>query len=63
LHASFSENEDDNLLLGLCIDQVSIYQKVRVQIAAEEEETELSPYCVLMCLTLDGKLVLFHVAR
>ncbi|XP_045810734.1 nuclear pore complex protein NUP214 isoform X1 [Trifolium pratense] len=55
-------NEDDNLLLGLCIDKVSICQKVRVQVGAEEEETELSPYCVLMCLTLDGKLVMFHVA-
>ncbi|CAI8611572.1 unnamed protein product [Vicia faba] len=55
-------NEDDNLLLGLCIDKVSIYQKVGVQLGANEEKTELSPYCVLMCLTLDGKLVLFHVA-
>ncbi|CAK8571666.1 unnamed protein product [Lathyrus sativus] len=55
-------NEDDNLLLGLCIDKVSIYQKVGIQLGANEEKTELSPYCVLMCLTLDGKLVLFHVA-
>ncbi|KAK2401393.1 hypothetical protein P8452_08114 [Trifolium repens] len=55
-------NEDDNLLLGLCIDKVSICQKVRIQVDAGEEETELSPYCVLMCLTLDGKLVMFHVA-
>ncbi|KAL2327625.1 hypothetical protein Fmac_021052 [Flemingia macrophylla] len=55
------ENGDDNLLLGLCIDNVSIYQKVGVQLGVEEK-TELSPYCVLICLTLEGKLVMFHVA-
>nr|KYP50091.1 hypothetical protein KK1_028167 [Cajanus cajan] len=55
------ENGDDNLLLGLCIDNVSIYQKVGVQLGVEER-TELSPYCVLICLTLEGKLVMFHVA-
>ncbi|KAL2955066.1 hypothetical protein AAZX31_18G007300 [Glycine max] len=55
------ENGDDNLLLGLCIDNVSIYQKVGVQIDVEER-TELLPHCVLICLTLEGKLVMFHVA-
>ncbi|KAF7836923.1 Nuclear pore complex protein NUP214 [Senna tora] len=35
--------------------------KVSVQLGVEER-TELAPYCVLMCLTLEGKLVLFHVA-
>ncbi|KAJ1391374.1 putative nuclear pore complex protein [Sesbania bispinosa] len=55
------ENGDDNLLLGLCIDNVSIYEKVGVQLGVEER-TELSPHCVLICLTLEGKLVMFHVA-
>lgn len=55
------ENGDDNLLLGLCMDNVSIYQKVGVQHGVEER-TELSPHCVLICLTLEGKLVMFHVA-
>ncbi|KAK7357242.1 hypothetical protein VNO80_16526 [Phaseolus coccineus] len=55
------ENGDDNLLVGLCIDNVSIYEKVGVQLGVEER-TELSPYCVLICLTLEGKLVMFHVA-
>ncbi|XP_027355036.1 nuclear pore complex protein NUP214 isoform X2 [Abrus precatorius] len=55
------ENGDDNLLLGLCIDNVSIYQKVGVQLGVEER-TELSPYCVLICLTLEGKLIMFHIA-
>ncbi|XP_017414624.1 nuclear pore complex protein NUP214 isoform X2 [Vigna angularis] len=55
------ENGDDNLLVGLCVDNVSIYQKVGVQLGVEEM-TELSPICVLVCLTLEGKLVMFHVA-
>lgn len=62
VNSLFPENGDDNLLLGLCIDNVSIYQKVGVQLGVEER-TERSPYCVLMCLTLEGKLVMFHVAR
>ncbi|KAE9601245.1 hypothetical protein Lal_00024059 [Lupinus albus] len=56
------ENGDDNLLLGLCVDNVSIYEQVGVQLGVGEERTELSPYCVLICLTLEGKLVMFHVA-
>lgn len=56
------DNGDDNLLLGLCIDNVSIYDKVEIQLGGEERN-ELSPYCVLLCLTLEGKLVMFHVAR
>jgi len=62
VNSLFPENGDDNLLLGLCIDNVSIYQKVGVQIDVEER-TELLPHCVLICLTLEGKLVMFHVAR
>ncbi|MED6124123.1 hypothetical protein PIB30_056126 [Stylosanthes scabra] len=55
------ENGDDNLLLGLSIDKASLYQKVGVEIGIEGRK-ELSPHCVLICLTLEGKLVLFHVA-
>ncbi|XP_028796799.1 nuclear pore complex protein NUP214 isoform X2 [Neltuma alba] len=55
------ENGDDNLVLGLCIDNVSIYQKVGIQLGTEER-TELTPCCVLICLTLDGRLVMFNVA-
>ncbi|XP_054821316.1 nuclear pore complex protein NUP214 isoform X3 [Prosopis cineraria] len=55
------ENGDDNLVLGLCVDNASVYQKVSVQLGLEER-TELTPCCVLICLTLDGKLVMFNVA-
>ncbi|XP_059628710.1 nuclear pore complex protein NUP214 [Cornus florida] len=53
------ENGDDNLILGLCADKVSSNEKFKLKLG--EEEKVLSPYCVLLCLTLEGKLVLFHV--
>ncbi|KAJ4834204.1 hypothetical protein Tsubulata_020557 [Turnera subulata] len=55
------ENDDDNLIMGLCIDKVSLYEKVKVEVGVEEQK-ELSPFCVLMCVTLEGKLVMFHTA-
>ncbi|KAJ7954552.1 Nuclear pore complex protein [Quillaja saponaria] len=55
------ENGDDNVVLGLCIDRVSIYQKVSVQCGVEDR-TEVSPHCILLCLTLEGRLIMFHVA-
>ncbi|XP_011025100.1 PREDICTED: nuclear pore complex protein NUP214 isoform X2 [Populus euphratica] len=55
------ENGDDNLIMGLCVDKVSLYGKVKVEVGVEEQK-ELSPFCVLMCVTLEGKLVMFRVA-
>ncbi|XP_019055049.1 PREDICTED: nuclear pore complex protein NUP214 isoform X2 [Nelumbo nucifera] len=55
------ENGDDNLILGFGVDKVSLYEKVKVMVG-DGERIELSPYCVLLCLTLEGKLVMFHVA-
>ena len=60
--ALVSDNGDDNLIMGLCIDKVSLYGKVKVQLGVEEPK-ELPPYCLLMCLTLEGKLNMFYVAR
>ncbi|KAL6275110.1 hypothetical protein ACE6H2_018711 [Prunus campanulata] len=54
------ENGDDNLILGLCVDKISRSEKISVRLG--EEQRELSPYCILMCLTLEGKLIMFHVA-
>ncbi|XP_022945173.1 nuclear pore complex protein NUP214 isoform X1 [Cucurbita moschata] len=53
------DNGDDNLVMGLCIDRVSLPGKVEVQVG-NEEIREVSPYCTLLCLTLEGKLLLFH---
>ncbi|GLU19614.1 hypothetical protein SLE2022_358540 [Rubroshorea leprosula] len=55
------DNGDDNLIMGLCIDKVSIFGKVKLHLGGDEQR-ELSPYCVLMCLTLEGKLNVFHIA-
>ncbi|XP_065877559.1 nuclear pore complex protein NUP214 isoform X2 [Euphorbia lathyris] len=49
-------NGDDDMILGLCVDNVSLYETVRV------EEKELSPSCALFCVTLEGKLVIFYFA-
>ncbi|BBH04269.1 Nuclear pore complex protein [Prunus dulcis] len=54
------ENDDENLILGLCVDKISRSEKISVRLG--EEQRELSPYCILMCLTLEGKLIMFHVA-
>ncbi|KAF8035351.1 hypothetical protein BT93_C1397 [Corymbia citriodora subsp. variegata] len=55
------ENGDDNLILGLCIDKVSMHEKVKVQLGVEEQK-DLSPFCILFCLSLEGKLIMFNVA-
>ncbi|KAF2314580.1 hypothetical protein GH714_027753 [Hevea brasiliensis] len=51
---------DDNLIMGLCVDKVSLFGKVKADVGLEQKE--LSPYCVLFCVTLEGKLVMFYVA-
>ncbi|KAE8672042.1 Detected protein of unknown function [Hibiscus syriacus] len=55
------DNGEDNLIMGLCIDKASMFGSVKVQLGVEEVK-ELSPYCVLICLTLEGKLIMFHIA-
>ncbi|KAF9597285.1 hypothetical protein IFM89_016426 [Coptis chinensis] len=54
------DDEEDNLVMGFGLDKVSLYEKVEVMIGVEHKE--LSPYCILLCLTLDGKLLMFYVA-
>ncbi|KAJ4970400.1 hypothetical protein NE237_003499 [Protea cynaroides] len=55
------ENGDDNLIVGFGVDKVSLYDKVKVKVG-DEEWKELSSYCVLLCLTLEGTLTMFHFA-
>ncbi|KAI3862828.1 hypothetical protein MKW98_008668 [Papaver atlanticum] len=55
------ENGDDNVIMGFGVDQVSLYEKVKFKQGVEERE--LSPHCVLLCLTLEGKLIMFYLAR
>ncbi|XP_010501170.1 PREDICTED: nuclear pore complex protein NUP214-like [Camelina sativa] len=55
------ENGDDNMIMGLCIDTVAVEGTVNVR-SADDELKELLPYFVLVCLTLEGKLIMFNVA-
>ena len=59
--SSFSGNGDDNIVLGLSLDKFSDDEKVEVKLGSEYKE--LSAFCILLCLSLDGKLFMFHVAR
>ncbi|CAN0887469.1 Nuclear pore complex protein NUP214 [Linum grandiflorum] len=52
---------DDNLIMGLSVDKVSIYGNIKVDVGLDDYK-ELPPLCVLICVTRDGKLVMFHVA-
>lgn len=54
-----SGNGDDNSVLALSIEK----DPDKIQFLLGEEETEVPPCCLLICLTLDGKLALFHFAR
>ncbi|KAG0477530.1 hypothetical protein HPP92_014371 [Vanilla planifolia] len=53
------DDGDDNLILGLAIDKSS-YGKI--SILQDMEVKELSSRCILLCVTCDGKLTLYHAA-
>lgn len=55
------ENGDDNLVLGLCVDESLVSENVKVNLG-DEEERVLPSHCLLACITLEGKLVMFNVA-
>ncbi|XP_024984624.1 nuclear pore complex protein NUP214 isoform X2 [Cynara cardunculus var. scolymus] len=57
---SLQDNSDDNLILGFAVNKA--YQDDNIRFVLGEEDTEVSPCCVLLCLTLDGKLFMFHFA-
>ncbi|KAK1280123.1 hypothetical protein QJS04_geneDACA015110 [Acorus gramineus] len=56
------ENGDENLILGFETDKVSIYEKIDV-FKDDGEHVQLSPYCILLCLTAEGRLMMFHITR
>ncbi|XP_019155600.1 PREDICTED: nuclear pore complex protein NUP214 isoform X2 [Ipomoea nil] len=51
---------DDILVLGLAIDKIS--QQKGLKLLLGEEEKEVSPCCVFLCLAGDGRLSAFHFA-
>ncbi|KAK1365650.1 nuclear pore complex protein NUP214 [Heracleum sosnowskyi] len=52
-------NGEDNIVIGLSIDNVSQDKQAKINFG---EENEVLPCCVLVCLTVDGKLTFFHFA-
>ena len=50
------------MIMGLCVDMVFVEGTVNVRSGGDELK-ELPPFCVLACLTLEGKLVMYNVAR
>lgn len=60
-HCFVSDNDEENVLLGLSIDKAS--QNENLKFTVGDEETEVSPCCVIICLTIDGKISVFHFAR
>ncbi|KAL8121339.1 nuclear pore complex protein NUP214 isoform X1 [Apium graveolens] len=55
----FQGNGEDNIIIGLSIDNVSQDKQAKINFG---EENEVLPCCVLVCLTVDGKLTFFHFA-
>lgn len=56
-----SDNGDENVIIGLSVDKVSQNESKKLTIG--NEERELPPCCVIICLTIDGKISVFHFAR
>ncbi|XP_023748744.1 nuclear pore complex protein NUP214 [Lactuca sativa] len=57
---NLQENSDDNLILGLAVDKV--YKDEKLRLTLGEQDTEVSPCCILLCLTIDAKVFMFHFA-
>ncbi|XP_060197392.1 nuclear pore complex protein NUP214 isoform X2 [Lycium barbarum] len=54
------DSGDDILILGVAVDKVS--QNGEIKLLVGEEEKEVSPCCLLLCLTNDGRVSIFHFA-
>jgi len=55
------ENGDDNVILGFGVENVSLFQMITVTVGPEQKE--VAPQHILLCLTGEGKLVLYYLAR
>ncbi|KAK4441074.1 Nuclear pore complex protein [Sesamum alatum] len=60
LYIDSQANGEENVIMGLSVDKVSQNENVRFTLG--DEETEVSPCCVIVCLTIDGKVSVFHFA-
>ncbi|KAI3826581.1 hypothetical protein L1987_00629 [Smallanthus sonchifolius] len=53
-------NDADNMILGLAINKD--YKDEKTILECGEIETKVSPCCILMCVTVDGRFCMFHFA-
>ncbi|CAA0829036.1 Nuclear pore complex protein NUP214 [Striga hermonthica] len=60
LYIDSQEDGEENVILGLSVDKVSQNEEVKFMLG--DEETEVSPCCVIIYLTIDGKISVFHFA-
>lgn len=61
MFSASAHNDDDNMILGLAINKD--YKDENISLECGEIETRVSPCCILMCITVDGKFCMFHFAR
>uniref|UniRef100_A0A0A9CUL0 Uncharacterized protein n=1 Tax=Arundo donax TaxID=35708 RepID=A0A0A9CUL0_ARUDO len=55
------ENGNDNVILGFGVENVSLFQKITAVVGPEQKE--IAPQHILLCLTGEGKLVIYYLAR
>ncbi|KAL6896847.1 hypothetical protein ACP4OV_007419 [Aristida adscensionis] len=55
------ENGDDNVILGFGVENVSLSEKITVTVGPEQKE--VAPQHILLCLTGEGKLIIYYLAR
>ncbi|KAM3372118.1 hypothetical protein ACQJBY_019153 [Aegilops geniculata] len=53
------ENDDHNVILGFGVENVSLFQKITLV----GPEQEVAPQHLLLCLTSEGKLIIYYLAR
>ncbi|KAK9058519.1 hypothetical protein SSX86_023361 [Deinandra increscens subsp. villosa] len=53
-------NDADNMILGLAINKD--YKDENTRLECGEIDKQVSPCCILMCVTVDGRLCMFHFA-
>ncbi|KZV55059.1 hypothetical protein F511_13848 [Dorcoceras hygrometricum] len=60
LYIDSQDDGEENVIVGLSVDKVS--QDENAKLTLGDEDTEVSPSCVIICLTIDGKISVFHFA-
>ncbi|KAH6765370.1 hypothetical protein C2S52_000196 [Perilla frutescens var. hirtella] len=60
LYIDSQGDDEENVILGLSVDKTSQNENLRFTLG--DEEKEVAPCCVIICLTIDGKISVYHFA-